>query len=362
MVFTRRQAYGKPNSATDSDDNQVTTTDTEVTSQTDKATITIKSGPMAGITRTRRRPKKQHSYCQTGDLAAKLPRRNARVGRWQRCDRCRLVNGACDRDISGCAACRKLRINCTVTNLRSGTTWIRGDTKVPGHVRAEHQELLNHIKDLADQGEELKKQLKYGTKAQAQYNLHQELGALRSENERHRSLSGSTSGEARLDTRLITTKEGRMLMARPIPRDAPFASQQLDIGENPFAPPPHANDNVGANPATLPTWAQPAMSMPRMNAFTGPTTPPTTSQTGASQNPTRQYNYPDLHINPALLEHGTQGQEPLSPEFHNYVYGDKQATNDVDNNTSDITYLKPMSADDNIVDDDSLFDVIMWDQ
>ncbi|KAL2843506.1 hypothetical protein BJY01DRAFT_248607 [Aspergillus pseudoustus] len=379
MVTTRGMAYANRNSnpTANSDDSQATITDPgtssqeatvqttlQTASQTATQTATTQAGPEKEKARLkkRRRRKDDLQYHQAGDYAAELRRQVKEDNRpiQPRCDRCRIHSDRCDQDPTGCAHCKKRGIKCTVTILRYGTTWVKGDNNVPKEIQAERQNLINQIEHLSNQINKLKSQLKYDTEAQALRDLHQENEQLRAETEWYRTISVSTTA-AHLDTRSMFMGDDGKPVVNPMVMGAPFSSQQLDIGQNPYAPPLRASDKASTNPATLPNWAQPAMSMSGTNAFAGPAAPdaPTTLERAEIlQNTTQHQGYLEPHVDPTLLDPavglGGQGHFP----------GNNVGNTNSNNNPSIIdrpAHAAP-NGDDNFADVDDLFDVIMWDQ
>ncbi|KAL2801377.1 hypothetical protein BJX66DRAFT_331538 [Aspergillus keveii] len=265
--------------------------------------------------------------------------------------------------MDGCTGCKDAKARCTVTDWRTNTTWVKGDP-LPPHVQMQNQLFEKQIKDLTNQVAELKSHLKYDTEAQALNDLRQENERLRAENDQYRSMSMSTAAG---NAGAFRTEENRLTRPSPMMADAPFATQQLDLGGNPYTPATRADntDNrAGAttNPVTLPTWAQPAPAgyvadpgyIPgMMNTFTGPAADPILESQG---NPGD--GFPELAIDPTLLDPiaSVEGQEYFTQPFLDYVYGDEQV-----NNQANVNDLNSYDTG-GVVDDDTLFDDIMWDQ
>ncbi|KAJ0420018.1 hypothetical protein BJY00DRAFT_313492 [Aspergillus carlsbadensis] len=309
-----------------------------------------------------------------GDYAAELRRKFKKSWKNARCDRCRVLGLPCTRDINGCRSCKRAEARCTVTDLRNEVTYVKGVATTP-QAQILNQVFEKQIKDLTEQVTDLKSHLKYDTEAQALSDLRQENERLRAENKQYRSMSMSMSTTAGAAA-AFQTEENRLTRPSPMLGDAPFATQQLDLGGNPYTPATRAgdtNNRTGAttNPVTLPTWAQPAPAgyfadpgyMPGgVNAFSGPAAGPVQGS--------KDHGYPGLAVDPTLLPDPTasaDGQEYITQPFLDYVYNDEQANNQADANDFNRFDIggypappEPNGGD--IVDDDALFDDILWDQ
>ncbi|KAL3492633.1 hypothetical protein BJX62DRAFT_104882 [Aspergillus germanicus] len=330
---------------------------------TTRAGVRSQSRPYKAQYPRKKENRKYREFPPGGDFAAEL-RRSRKVQKAQRCDRCSLMDRQCSADIDGCIGCKGVGARCTVTDFRTNTTWVKGDP-LPSHIQMQNQLLENQIKNLTNQVAELKSHLKYDTEAQALSDLRQENERLRAENDQYRSMSMSTTAG---NAAAFQTEENRLTRPSPMLPDAPFATQQLDIGGNPYTPATRADntDNrAGAttNPVTLPTWAQPAPAgyvadpgyIPgMMNTFSGPAADPIQESQGY---PGR--DFPGLAVDPTLLTDPTasvEGQEYFTQPFLDYVYGDEQV-----NDQANVNDPNNYGIGD-VVDDDTLFDEIMWDQ
>jgi hypothetical protein len=306
-----------------------------------------------------------------GDFAAEIRKKYKNVLRNQRCDRCRLIGFSCTKEFDGCQSCKKIGARCTVTDLRHDTTYVRGVSALPPLEQIQNNMLENRIKDLTKQIFDLKSYLKYDSEAQALNDLRQENERLRAENERYRSMSMSTTAVA---AAAFQTEESRLTRPSSMLADAPFATQQLDLGGNPYTPAAHAditNDRAGttANPITLPTWAQPAPGgyvadpgyIPGVtNAFSGPAAEPL-----QGYQETQSHGYPGLAIDPGLLADPTareEGQELVTQPFLDFVSGDEQANKQASANDFNSVDAGNYPNEEDVVDDDTLFHDIMWDQ